>query len=100
MPKIATEVLSEIVPNVAYRQPHSIRKYPNQFQDNFENPYGRVPWAPPPQQQQMPPYPQQQQPGYPGYPFGRKKRRSKRGADATAGYDSHWGMHRIMSTGM
>jgi hypothetical protein len=113
--------LEEVVPNMRYSQPHKIRKYPTELgpnqQDSFENPYRRnyqrqqpqYPQVPQEYQRQQPQYPQvpqeypqypQQQPLYPpqqGTGYGRKKRRKR---DTQEAYDAHWGIHRIMSTGM
>lgn len=98
----------ETVPNIGYNQPHSVKKYPTELganqQDNFENPYARqqqyqMPVQQPvyPQQPQYPQYPQYP-PAYPQYPqggYGRRRRKR-----AVPDYDAHWGIHRIMSTGM
>lgn len=98
-------VVEEVVPQMAYGQPHNIRKYPSHLaanqRDSFENPYAR---QFPSQQGQQFPYPGQfpQVPqGYPQYPmqpnYG-KKRRKRAAADPD--FDPHWGIHRIMSTGI
>ena len=96
---------------------HNIRKYPGHLapnqQDNFENPYARKQPSYPqrPQRPQPPPveYPQYPQ-GYPQYPmqpnYGKKRRRKRKKRDTgsqsqtTEDYDTHWGIHRIMSTGI
>ena len=101
--------LEEVVPNIVYGQGHNIRKYPGHLapnqQDNFENPYARKQ----PTYPQMPPvpvpYPSYPQ-GYPQYPmqqnYGRRRRRKKRETvkKPADDYDAHWGIHRIMSTGI
>ena len=84
----------EVMPNVAYSQPHNVQKYRPELgaqMDNFENPYVVRNYPPQQQQQQQqqqmpPPYQQ----GYPGIMGRRKKRELK---------DYHWGIHRLMSTG-
>ena len=111
--------MQEVVPNIIYGQNsgrHNIRKYPGHLapnqQDNFENPYARKQPTYPqrPQQRPQPPpvaYPQYPQ-GYPQYPmqpnYGKKRRRKRKKRDAgsqtTEDYDTHWGIHRIMSTGI
>ena len=95
--------------SIVYGQGHNIRKYPGHLapnqQDNFENPYARKQ----PTYPQMPPvpvpYPSYPQ-GYPQYPmqqnYGRRRRRKKRETvkKLADDYDAHWGIHRIMSTGI
>jgi hypothetical protein len=83
----------EVMPNVAYSQPHNVQKYRPELGaqvDNFENPYAvrNYPQQQQQQQQQQMPSPYQQ--GYPGTMGRRKKRELK---------DYAWGIHRLMSTG-
>ena len=91
--------MEEVVPQMAYGQPHSIRKYPGHLnqQDTFENPYFK-PNYPQMQPQGQMGYPQYPQQGYPQYQPQYGKRRRKR--QAKESYDAHFGLHRIMSTGI
>ena len=96
--------VEEVVPNMAYGQPHNVRKYPSHLaqnqQDSFEYPYAR-------QKQQN--YPQMPPVGYPQYPqgypqyqpnYGKKRRKRKASSSKYEQFDAHSGIHRIMSTGM